>query len=136
MQQIPCITKKKALLLRNKSKFVSLKRILPILSFILLTAITSGAQTARTVPVSETADKVKLYPNPASSYITFDLQSNYQKGMSVLIFHMLGKKMYEGQNLGEKTIINLTDFNRGVYIYHLRDQSGKLIESGKFQVSK
>ena len=136
MRQIPCISKKKALLLRNKSKFVSLKRILPILSFILLTAITSGAQTARTAPVSETADKVKLYPNPASSYITFDLQNNFQKGMSVQVFHMLGKKMFESQNIGEKIIINLTDFNRGVYIYHLRDQSGKLIESGKFQVSK
>lgn len=113
-----------------------MKRILPILSFILLTAITSGAQTTRTMPTSETADKVKLYPNPATSYITFDLQNNYHKGMSVQVFHMLGKKMFESQNIAEKTIINLTDFNRGVYIYHLRDQSGKLIESGKFQVSK
>jgi hypothetical protein len=49
---------------------------------------------------------------------------------------MLGRKMYESQNISEKTTINLGDYNRGVYVYHLRDQSGKLIESGKFQVSK
>jgi hypothetical protein len=32
--------------------------------------------------------------------------------------------------------VDLADFNRGVYIYHLRDLSGKIIESGKFQVSR
>lgn len=133
MRQILCISKKKRLLLKNKSKFVSLKRILPILSIILLTAIQSPGQSARN---PETGEKVKLYPNPATSYITFDLQSNFQKGMSIQVFHFLGKKMYELQNVGEKTTINLGEYNRGVYIYHLRDQNGKLIESGKFQVSK
>ena len=135
MRQILCISKKNRLLLKNKSKFVSLKRILPILSFILLTVIHSEAQTARTTPI-ELGDKVKLYPNPAQTYITFDLQANYQKGMSIQVFHFLGRKMYETQNVGEKTTINLSDYNRGVYIYHLRDANGKLIQSGKFQVSK
>ena len=134
--QIGCISKKKELLLKNKSKFVSLKRILPILSFILLTAISSQAQTARVAPPIETADKVKLYPNPATTYITFDLQGTHQKGMSIQIYHMLGKRMYDAQNVSEKTTVNLGDYNRGVYIYHLKDNNGKLIESGKFQVSK
>jgi hypothetical protein len=44
--------------------------------------------------------------------------------------------MYESQNIAEKVTVDLSDFNRGVYIYHLRDQSGKLMESGKFQVSR
>jgi hypothetical protein len=113
-----------------------LKRILPILSIILLTAISSQAQTAKLAPPIENADKVKLYPNPATTYITFDLQNNYQKGMSIQIYHMLGRKLYETQNILEKTTVNLSDYNRGVYIYHLRDQEGKLLESGKFQVSK
>ena len=122
--------------MENKSKFVSLKRILIILSFILLAGITVSAQVARVSPRTETSDKVKLYPNPATTYITFELQTGFQKGMSIQIYHMLGRKMYESQNISEKTTINLGDYNRGVYVYHLRDQSGKLIESGKFQVSK
>ena len=44
--------------------------------------------------------------------------------------------MIETQNIIQKTTVLLDEFNRGVYIYHLRDQNGKIIESGKFQVSK
>lgn len=79
---------------------------------------------------------VKLYPNPATSYITFDLQKGYQKGLTLTIFNFLGKKVSENHNISEKTTISLSDFNRGMYIYYLNDQSGKLIDSGKFQVSK
>ena len=122
--------------MKNKSKFVSLKRILPILSFILLTAIQSQGQASRPTPASDPGEKVKLYPNPAQSYITLDIQKSYQKGMSIQIFHFLGRKMYETQNVGEKTTLDLGEYSRGVYIYHLRDQNGKLVESGKFQVSK
>ena len=122
--------------MKNKSKFVSLKRIIPILSIILLTAIHSQAQPPRNVPATDAGEKVKLYPNPATSYITFDIQKNFQKGMSIQVYHFLGRKMYETQNILEKTTLNLGEYSRGVYIYHIRDQNGKLVDSGKFQVSK
>jgi hypothetical protein len=44
--------------------------------------------------------------------------------------------MYESQNIQEKTTIPVTDYNRGVYIFHITDASGKLVDTGKFQVSK
>ena len=122
--------------MKNKSKFVSLKRILPILSIILLTAIHSQAQPPRNVPATDAGEKVKLYPNPATSYITFDIQKNYQKGMSIQVYHFLGRKMYETQNILEKTTLILGDYSGVVYIYHVRDQNGRLVDSGKFQVSK
>jgi hypothetical protein len=114
-----------------------LRRILPILSFILLIATHSQGQSSRTIPSSETNDRIiKLYPNPATSYITFDLQKGYQQGMSVQLYSFLGKKVMDVPTSGSKTMINLTDFNRGIYMYHLLDATGKLVESGKFQVSK
>ena len=79
---------------------------------------------------------VKLYPNPATSYIIFDLQKNNPKGVTIVVYNFLGKKMYESQNVSEKTTVALTDFSRGVYIYHLTDQSGKVLDTGKFQVSR
>jgi hypothetical protein len=79
---------------------------------------------------------VKLYPNPATSYITFDLQSGYQKGMSVQIFSFLGKKMSEIPNAQQKTTVDLSEYTRGLYMYHLMDATGKVVESGKFQVTK
>jgi hypothetical protein len=101
-----------------------------------MTAGLSHGQSARSTP-PEGADKIiKLYPNPATTYITFDFQKGYEKGLSVEIFSFIGKKMYEGQNLSEKVNIDLAEFTRGVYIYHLRDGSGKIVESGKFQVAR
>lgn len=104
----------------------------------MLFATQSNGQVSRTVPVSDTPSDqiVRLYPNPATTYITFDLQNGYQRGMSIQVFSFLGKKMYETQNITQKVTIDLTQFNRGLYMYHLMDASGKVIESGKFQVTK
>ncbi|MCY7310880.1 MAG: T9SS type A sorting domain-containing protein [Chitinophagaceae bacterium] len=114
-----------------------MRRILTILSFILLIAIQSQGQSLRISPPSETTDRIiKLYPNPATINITFDLQKGYQKGMSIQIYSFLGKKMFEIPNAPKKSIVDLNDFNRGLYMYHLLDLTGKVIESGKFQVSK
>ncbi len=52
------------------------------------------------------------------------------------VFNFLGKPVFESPNVPTKTTLNLSDFTRGVYIYQLRDQTGKILESGKFQVSK
>ncbi len=121
--------------MKNKTNFVSLKRILPILSFLLFSVIYSTAQDSR-IPAPDAGKKISLYPNPATSYITFDLQKNYQKGLTITVFNFLGKKISEKQSVAEKTVLSLTDYNRGTYIYHLTDQSGKIISTGKFQVSK
>lgn len=56
--------------------------------------------------------------------------------MSIQIYSFLGKRMHEVTNAAQKTTVDLTDFNRGLYMYHLLDASGKVVESGKFQVSK
>lgn len=79
---------------------------------------------------------MRFYPNPATTVVNFDFQKNYDKGYSMQIFNFLGRKMYEANNIPQRTTLNLSEFNLGVYIYQLRDKTGKLVESGKFQVSK
>jgi Secretion system C-terminal sorting domain len=113
-----------------------LRRILTILSIILLIASQSTAQSSR--PVDGPGDKiVKLYPNPATDYITFDFQGSGKKGLTVSIYSgVIGKKMYESSNATDKLIVNLNEFSRGVYIYHITDNTGRIVESGKFQVSR
>ena len=103
-----------------------------------MAAIYSHGQSSRSNPATEGGDRIiKLYPNPATSYVTFDLQKANEKGLSIQVYNFLGKKMYENQSVTtEKVTVDLAEFNRGVYIYHLRDLSGKIIESGKFQVSR
>lgn len=112
-----------------------MKRLLPILSIILLTAIFAPAHAY--VGRQDAADPIlRTYPNPATSVVNFDFQKGYDKGYSIQVYSFLGKKMYEANNITARTTLNLTEFTRGVYIYQLRDRSGKIVESGKFQVSK
>jgi hypothetical protein len=102
-----------------------------------LIATHSQAQSSKPAPSSEMADKIiKTYPNPATTYITFDVQKGFEKGMSIQVYSFLGKKMTDMQKVSSRSIIDLTEYNRGLYMYHLLDATGKVIESGKFQVTK
>ena len=129
--------KKSAYFSNNKSKFVSLKRFLSILSFVLLISIQSQGQSSGSNPSGDVTGRiVKMYPNPATSFITFDLQKDTDKGLSIQVYSLIGKKMFETQNFKGKVTVDLEEFNRGLYIYHLVDRNGKIVESGKFQVSR
>lgn len=77
---------------------------------------------------------VKFYPNPATTNITFELPKG--SSYALQIYNFMGKKVFEIKNTGTTNQVNLNDFNRGVYIFQLRDNAGKIVESGKFQVSK
>src|SRR5687768_14288706 len=129
-----CSVNKIVLFWRNKSKFVSLNKLLLILSFILLTAFSTQAQSD---PVPVDAQRIiKLYPNPATSFIKFDFQKGYSKGYTLQVVNFIGKQVQEVKNVTPSTTIELASYARGLYVYQLRDASGKVVESGKFQVSK
>lgn len=112
-----------------------MNKILRILSIILFISFTSPVY-AFIAP--QAADPIlRFYPNPATSFVNFDFQKSFDRGYSIQVYNaILGKKMYEANNINERTTLNLTDFNRGIYIYQLYDRTGKMIESGKFQVNK
>jgi len=112
-----------------------LKRPLLIV-FIILLAVVNVQGQSRPIPPDATDRFVKFYPNPATSFITFDLQKNLDKSYDMKVFNFLGKMVYEQKSIPARTTINLNEYSRGVYIYQLRDHDGKIIESGKFQVSK
>jgi len=81
--------------------------------------------------------KIKFYPNPATTFIQFDFSENTDlTGASFKIFNFIGKKVFETDRLKLRTVVNLNDFFRGVYIFQLTDRHGRVIESSKFQVQK
>ena len=79
---------------------------------------------------------IKFYPNPAVSVINFEFEKGYDKSSSFQVYNFIGKKVIDLKSVTQKINIPLTDFYRGVYIYQLRNKTGKVIESGKFQVIK
>ena len=115
-----------------------MKKFLLILSIILVTNAQSKAQfkTAPVTTVGIQTSILRFYPNPATTFITFDFQKGSEKEYSIQIYSLIGRKMIEQNNFADHTTINLSEFNRGVYIYKLFDKAGKLVETGKFQVSK
>jgi hypothetical protein len=80
---------------------------------------------------------IKCYPNPAVSFINFEFQQTPDKNVQLQIINFLGRKVYELNAISSKNVmVSLNEFYRGIYIFQLRDSKGKLIDSGKFQVSR
>ena|SRR5689334_12676643 len=82
---------------------------------------------------------VKCYPNPAISFVNFELVNNniISKNYTLEVFSFTGKKMYSTAISNEKITLTLSnDFYRGIYVYQVRDKSGRILETGKFQVTK
>ena len=119
-------------------KFSYLKKFLLILSIILVSNAQTKAQfkAAPGSGIGIQTSILRFYPNPATTFITFDFQKGSDKEYSIQIYSLIGRKMIEQSNFADHSTINLSEFNRGVYIYKLFDKTGKLVETGKFQVSK
>jgi len=80
---------------------------------------------------------VKFYPNPATSYINFEFSNDVDKNYVLQIYSFVGKKMSELPVSSNKISLTLSnDFSRGIYLFRLVDKSGKVVETGKFQVIK
>ena len=111
------------------------------LSFIILlflgVGMSAGAQQASATTIDPAEKMMKLYPNPATSYITFESKSTIRKALTLQIYNgILGKKMIDTPISLDKLTLSLNEFSRGIYVYYLVDPAGKIIESGKFQVTK
>ena len=113
-------------------------KIFYVLSIILITAVHAKSQDR--IPASTTqrddSPVIRFYPNPATSIINFDFQKGYDKSFNFQIYNLLGKKVFEVNNVNPKTTVNLSEFTPGVYMFQVRDTKGRVVELGKFQVSK
>ena len=114
-----------------------MKKIFYIVIFTIL--FVSAGQAQKPIVAGATDPSVKImrfYPNPAVTVINFEFQKSFDKFFSFQVYNFIGKKVLDLKTVTPKINIPLTDFYRGVYIYQLRDRSGRIIDSGKFQVVK
>jgi len=106
-----------------------------ILSIILLTSTQAFSQAKGPMPDPE-SKVLKFYPNPAISYITFEVTKEANKAYSLQIFNFLGRKVKDVTDISPKTVVNLSELVRGIYIFQLRDSNGRVTDSGTFQINK
>ena len=113
-----------------------MKRILSILLFTVVFSPASFSQDKVSYNGDPGTRLMRYYPNPATNYVNFEFQKTYDKFFSLEIYNFIGKKVFETRTVTPKITIPLNDYYRGVYIYQVKDRSGKILESGKFQVAK
>ncbi len=107
-----------------------------LLSFILL--ISTPAKSQVRGPMPDTDHKVvkKFYPNPAVSFINFDLDRESNQNYTLQIYSFIGKQVKNVFDLSDHNIVSLNDLPRGLYTFQLKDQSGRVTDTGIFQVNK
>ena len=107
-----------------------------LLSFILLN--TTQAKSQARGPLPETDHKVvkKFYPNPAVSYIIFEIDKEPNQSYTLQIYSFLGKLVKNIPDIIDHYNVNLSDLYRGLYTFQLKDQSGRVTDSGIFQLNK
>ncbi len=120
--------------LSKMSIFTTLKKTFTILIFLIGMNIATFAQQKLASQGVSAARVLKSYPNPATSVINFDISKGTDNIYTLQLFNFMGRKVGETIGSSEKISFLLDGFYRGVYIYQLRDRSGKIVDSGKFQV--
>lgn len=82
-------------------------------------------------PLSNTAS-VKVFPNPAKDFITFQLPKKENEIYSLTIFNSLGQQIYKIENISSMEICLQTEnWNKSFYFFKLQDKKGN-ISQGKF----
>jgi hypothetical protein len=114
--------------------------------------IYSGASTKMNIHLSSNFDSLtsfysftdidggklvsKLYPNPASSYVIIDFEKNLPPNTHLIVYSFTGNKMEDVTISNLRVQLNLGNYFRGLYLYQIVASTGKILESGKFQVIK
>jgi Secretion system C-terminal sorting domain len=122
--------------LLKMSIFTTLKKTFTILLFLIGINTATFAQQKLVSQRSSAAKVMKSYPNPATSVINFDIAKGSDNFYTLQLFNFMGRKVGETIGSAERISFLLDGFYRGVYIYQLKDRSGKIVDSGKFQVIK
>lgn len=87
------------------------------------------------LPVFGTETGVKVYPNPASTSVNF--QVNGMSNVATLsVYDITGQKITSIPVHNNLVTINTQSYNSSLYFYQLLDNSGNLVRSGKFSVVK
>ena len=78
------------------------------------------------LPIEHREESFRVFPNPATNFITIEVQSNITKATEIRIYNALGKlslteKLEKGLNTNR---IDLSSLSQGIYIIELRDEYG------------
>lgn len=77
-------------------------------------------------------DGLKIYPNPVSDYLNISANLESIENSKIVIYDVLGKKIYENTELFSNTNqaqIDMSSFNKGIYLVEI--SKGSVVETKK-----
>lgn len=107
-----------------------------VITLLIFLGISGFAQKSSGRDNSPAIKQVQFFPNPASTSINFEFKYTVERGSVIQFYSFLGRKMASLPITGKRMQVNLNDYITGIYIFQVRDASGRMIESNKFQVAK
>ena len=112
-------------------------KFIPAILLVVLLASTGYSQKIpASVEAASEKSKVHFFPNPASTTITFEFAVPIERGYSLQVYSFLGRQVATVAVVNNRVSVNVSDLMRGVYVFQLRDNNGRVIASNKFQVSR
>jgi hypothetical protein len=87
------------------------------------------------------AEEIKVFPNPASSYVEVDFLTKGKGSMGLALFNDVGQKLYSKQfysdGLDRIERIPVSYLTGGVYILHVELKSGNFVtKQGNYKIIK
>lgn len=79
------------------------------------------------------ANSVKVYPNPVSDVLNFNI--DYNKSASVNITDITGRSVETVNFELNNARVDVRNFNKGIYFYQITNSNGEVIKGGKFTVN-
>jgi hypothetical protein len=77
---------------------------------------------------------INVYPNPSFSVVNFS--TNRYDAHTILIYDITGKLVEQSVLVDGKSKLDVSAYNKGLYIYTLVSDSGKKLKSGKLTVGE
>ena len=77
-------------------------------------------------------NQVEVYPNPSNGMLTIKQLQSTNAAASVHVFDIAGREVYQQPLQFKEQTIDVSNLGAGVYVYELRNLSGKQVHLGKF----
>lgn len=90
--------------------------------------------TTSSIPTNAGIEDFTVYPNPASSVVTFS--GNNKEVSHILVFDLTGKKVEELYTLNGTAKLDVSNYKKGVYLYRVTNSAGHTYKTGRITVTE
>ena len=75
-----------------------------------------------------------IYPNPCTSQVNF--RYNMNGASALFVYDVTGRELGHVEMKNGLVSLNTSTYSTGMYFYHITDNSGKVLDNGKFSVTQ